>query len=291
MQTTGRGVSVVGVTSRVDTPLLLEKRVKSRFSQRIYRVVSPLAGADIDEWTRLLRNALLPWYGPRGGMDEDTGEGEDHSAIGVGDNTDWMGDWEMQVNEALEVGEIEKHLQRICELTTDVRLLFRPFIDPIRQILSSASLTLDSDLLLRKIQEQTQASGWGSKLEKLRGLSHPCLVILIISKHFSYAGKEEFNLAMAEHEYVRFAKSSLSGSGRARWSPDVLRVAWDHLLATGLLMLATRFKPSTNQHMQRFILCRSALSRNEILNYFRGEGSKLLGSELTNWGRMAGGHA
>lgn len=56
------------------------------------------------------------------------------------------------------------------------------------------------------------------------GLSHPSLVVLIIAKHFSYAGKEEFNLAMVEHEYQRFARTQLAGSGRARWSTGILEV-------------------------------------------------------------------
>jgi origin recognition complex subunit 4 len=51
------------------------------------------------------------------------------------------------------------------------------------------------------------------------------LVILIIAKHFAYAGKEEFNLAMVEHEYQRFARTQLAGSGRARWSAGILETA------------------------------------------------------------------
>lgn len=55
------------------------------------------------------------------------------------------------------------------------------------------------------------------------GLSQPDLVLLIIAKHFSYAGKEEFNFAMAEHEYVRFARTELAASGRTKWSGATLQ--------------------------------------------------------------------
>lgn len=96
--------------------------------------------------------------------------------------------------------------------------------------------------IVSSITEQIHSTGWGKKLEKLRGLSpvrlcleswlistllglsHPSLVVLIIAKHFSYAGKEEFNLAMVEHEYQRFARTQLAGSGRARWSTGILEV-------------------------------------------------------------------
>lgn len=57
----------------------------------------------------------------------------------------------------------------------------------------------------------------------MTGLSQPDLVILIIAKHFSYAGKEEFNFAMAEHEYVRFARTELAASGRTKWSGATLQ--------------------------------------------------------------------
>lgn len=62
-------------------------------------------------------------------------------------------------------------------------------------------------------------------------------------------------------------------------------------MQVGLLFPATRFRPSTNPYMQRFVMCRSLLSRNEIIAYFKGEGGKVLGTELTGWGRTAGGHA
>lgn len=48
-------------------------------------------------------------------------------------------------------------------------------------------------------------------------------MILIIAKHFSYAGKEEFNFAMAEHEYNRFARTELAASGRTKWSGTTMQ--------------------------------------------------------------------
>lgn len=98
MQTTGRGVAVIGATSRIDTPLLLEKRVKSRFSQRVYRVVSPLAAADPDARMRLLRSALLPWYG--------TPAEDQVVAQYTNDSLEWMGQWETQVNVSHQSGVV-----------------------------------------------------------------------------------------------------------------------------------------------------------------------------------------
>ncbi|KAJ9091692.1 hypothetical protein QFC19_008983 [Naganishia cerealis] len=245
---------------------------------------------NFDLFTTHARQALLYCLldvvqGVRTGPVSSTGRGV--AVIGV---TSRM--WESQVENVLQDQAVIAGLQRICDLTTDVRLLLRPFITPVQQFaLNNAGAKLDPAMLVTSIREQIHSTGWGKKLEKLQGLSHPSLVILIIAKHFAYAGKEEFNLAMVEHEYQRFARTQLAGSGRARWSTGILEVAWTHLMQVGLIFPATRFRPSTNPYMQRFIMCRALLSRNEIIAYFKGEGGKILGTELTGWGRTAGGHA
>lgn len=66
-----------------DTPLLLEKRVKSRFSQRIFRVVSPLALDGGSAWKSLLEKA----FGTAG---DDDGE---NSA----DNLTWEAGWKTKI--------------------------------------------------------------------------------------------------------------------------------------------------------------------------------------------------
>ena len=50
-----KGIAIIGVTSRVDTINLLEKRVKSRFSGRVLRTAIPRSLMD---WTAIARNAL-----------------------------------------------------------------------------------------------------------------------------------------------------------------------------------------------------------------------------------------
>ena len=56
------------------------------------------------------------------------------------------------------------------------------------------------------------------------GLPQPALGILIIAKHLYYAGREEFNFAQVEEEYLRFSRTKLVGSGKVRWSLGVLRM-------------------------------------------------------------------
>lgn len=102
-ESTPRGIAVLGLTTRVDTLLLLEKRVKSRFSHRIWRVASPLASAPASNkvngtsgtdgmdgvkeeagWKRLVQRALVLWKTEEGEVDDEVGK--------------WKGDWEYSVD-------------------------------------------------------------------------------------------------------------------------------------------------------------------------------------------------
>lgn len=47
--------------------------------------------------------------------------------------------------------------------------------------------------------------------------------ILIIAKHLHYAGREEFNFAQVEEEYLRFSRTKLVGIGKTRWPVGILR--------------------------------------------------------------------
>jgi len=51
-----QGIAVIGITSRVDTIQLLEKRVKSRFSGRVIRTAPPY---DVEHWLSIAKNILL----------------------------------------------------------------------------------------------------------------------------------------------------------------------------------------------------------------------------------------
>lgn len=64
--------------------LLLEKRVKSRFSHRQWRITSPLSPESIG-WAALLRQALIPWTTTKVGKDSK-------------EDKKWKGDWEYAVD-------------------------------------------------------------------------------------------------------------------------------------------------------------------------------------------------
>ncbi|RSH91480.1 hypothetical protein EHS25_009779 [Saitozyma podzolica] len=281
VETTGRGVAVIGVTSRTDTLLLLEKRVKSRFSHRVLRVGSPLS-PDGRGWKDLMRKVLVPW--------EPSGRTANAvpSAIKAEskETRKWMIDWSFAVDMLLEHEKVVRYLDRLCGLTTDVRNLYRPFIVPISEIIAGQLDFLSIPGMADSVLKQVDGAGWGLANAKLKGLSHPALGVLIVAKHLSYAGRDEFNFAQVEEEYLRFSRTKLVGSGRTRWAIGVLKTAFDHLARLGLLA-----STSSATVKPQFAKVRCTLAPHEIVGWFKGEGANTLGPELGNWGRMMGGHA
>ncbi|WVQ77021.1 hypothetical protein IAR50_006700 [Cryptococcus sp. DSM 104548] len=290
--TTPRGLAVLGITPRIDTLLLLEKRVKSRFSHRIWRVTSPLAsvmqggvgGVGSDEerqgqrgWEELLKKALIPWY-PESVLDQDPEE-------------TWRGDWEYVILTTLRDERIKRYFDRLIGLTTDVRVLYRPFILPVTRVQTRMDQKLDAKILVDQILAQIETASFGLQNDKLRGLPAPCLGVLIIAKHLAFAGREEFTYAMVEEEYLRFARTRLVGIGKVRWSVGVLRTAFSTLLRIALLTPTSSSTTVTNKQHPDFLKVRCTLSPAEIVQWFEEAGKDSVGAEMGTWGRTLGGHA
>ncbi|BEI81172.1 hypothetical protein CcaverHIS002_0203320 [Cutaneotrichosporon cavernicola] len=283
VERTPRGLAVIGLTARVDTLLLLEKRVKSRFSHRVWRISSPLAPGERG-WRQLLRATLIPWDEKR--LDKDRAMRQ------------WQEDWAFAVDMLLEHDTVSANLERLAGLTTDVRLLYRPFVAPVAAVLGGRLDFLSVPGVAASVRAQLELGGWstgpqtaGRKLgaidiaAKLRGLPAPALGILIVAKHLAYAGRTEFSLAQVEDEYARFARSRLVGSGRARWPLALLRRAFHQCRALGLLAPAGPASAGP-----RFAKVRAALPVHDVVAFFRNDGGQALGPELAGWGKMSGGH-
>jgi len=98
------GLAVIGVTNRVDTINLLEKRVKSRFSGRMLRTAGPRS---VQDWWRLTRGILTA----------PLGEEEDVDG--------WKELWGGSVNRFLEERSVKTALHETWALVKDVRMLTR----------------------------------------------------------------------------------------------------------------------------------------------------------------------
>lgn len=97
-----RGIAVVGVTTRVDTINLLEKRVKSRFSGRMLRTAGP---GTLDDWISIARNTLTVKPSPP--------------------NEEWEVWWAEAVEKFLTDTSVQAAFSDMYSLTKDIRLLGR----------------------------------------------------------------------------------------------------------------------------------------------------------------------
>lgn len=99
-----RGLAVVGLTSRIDVINFLEKRVKSRFSHRIFRTASPNR---FEDCTTLLRECLLV-------------RNEHSKAPG---SSEWRLIWEHSVEEFLREQPTKEILRDMFGISRDIRRL------------------------------------------------------------------------------------------------------------------------------------------------------------------------
>ena len=105
-KSSNRGIAVIGITNRIDTIQLLEKRVKSRFSGRTIRT-APLNS--LPSWTQLASGILHT------------------SAVACSDEfeEDWKERWTTSVDKLFSDKAFSTLLNETFSITRDVRVLVR----------------------------------------------------------------------------------------------------------------------------------------------------------------------
>jgi origin recognition complex subunit 4 len=116
------GLAIIGVTNRVDTINLLEKRVKSRFSGRMLRTAGP---RNVKDWWKLTGAILTV---PLGKVDDVDG---------------WKELWGGSVNRFLEERSVKTALHETWALVKDVRMLTRILVSPLNPRLCALSKRWD----------------------------------------------------------------------------------------------------------------------------------------------------
>ncbi len=183
----GAGLAVVGLTSRVDTVDLLEKRVKSRFSHRILHVRPP---SSYEIFERILQNALAPIPLP-----------SDSSA----DSKTFVQAWQRDVGTLFAHPHFRDVLRGIYELANDIRMAYRILLPTVSR-LNVLDPTFDLPTLL-----STASTEVGDGLiHILRDLTEPEIALLIAVKHLQTRDRQVFNFEMCFDELRRFASRDAS---------------------------------------------------------------------------------
>ncbi|KAI0320816.1 origin recognition complex subunit 4 C-terminus-domain-containing protein [Amylostereum chailletii] len=254
--TGSKGIAVVGVTTRVDTINLLEKRVKSRFSGRMLRTAGP---RKMQEWSAIAKGMLctpLPYP-----------------------DKEWTELWTAAVERFLDDRVVKEVLSETFGIMRDVRMLC--------QILTGAVLSLSithpyptPSLLSDTVQLQRSLPAFPF----LNSLSYAAMCLLIAANHERTAGNDTVTFEMLYESFRTQLRTSLSapvqvggGSiGMVRCSREVLLTTFEKLIETRIFVPAATTSSATSKHFLRY---RCMVEREDVKRAVEANGQ----TNLKKW--------
>lgn len=184
------GLAIVGMTRRVDTTDLLEKRVKSRFSHRIVQCYPP---ASNDEWKEVVGKVLL--CAPAG-VEHDTASSQEAKTFEEA--------WHKSATSLLRDGDFTSLLGRITDQSKDVHHLFTVLYPPIATLPSIPPVDLSAhSFILSYAAQQNDAT-----LSSLYDVPTLPFLLLIAAKHLQTRDRTVFNFEVCFDEVARFSRKS-----------------------------------------------------------------------------------
>ncbi|KJA29886.1 hypothetical protein HYPSUDRAFT_126194 [Hypholoma sublateritium FD-334 SS-4] len=225
-----RGIAVIGITSRVDTVQLLEKRVKSRFSGRTIRTAPP---ADLETCLTMVRTILLP--SNMDGCGEGEGEEEEEE--------EWNNLWTASVERFLAAKDVTNVFNETFTITRDFKVVARILtaciirIKPSQPYLSFQDVSACTDLQRSRL-----------RTTYLNKLSYPALCLLIASAHTDTAGHKSFTFEMLydtfRNQVRALASAPVQVNGGNIGMMRCTREAFEELISANIYMCVAA--PSSN---------------------------------------------
>ncbi|KAJ4481573.1 origin recognition complex subunit 4 C-terminus-domain-containing protein [Lentinula edodes] len=258
------GFAVVGVTSRMDTLMALEKRVKSRFSGRMIRTSASIKASQAKNITRALLTPSL----------EDYKVDEEFSDM-----------WNASVDDFLADPRTTRILEEACSITGDIRSLARLFVSPVLNLKPVSPWLTASQLELSAETQRIRP-----EFAYLHTLNYPSLCLLLAFYQADSDGYPALTFEML-YEYVRnairvsaVAPVQLRGNsiGMVRCSRQVLLAAFEHLISAQIFVSLSG--PSVNAG-KNFLKYRCSVDREDVKKSVERNGH----SSLTKFLRRAMG--
>ncbi|KAJ8086671.1 origin recognition complex subunit 4 [Marasmius tenuissimus] len=241
-----KGMAVIGLTTRMDTINLFEKRVKSRFSGRMIRTAPP---KQVEGWIRVARDMLLP-------------SAKDYSELKS--SAAFHTQWSRRVDEFLKDEKTVKIFKETFTLIRDVRVLSKLLTATV------LSLTLKSpwptSTLLEKSAETQRVR---VPFPQLPNMSYPSLCLLVASMRAENLGYPALTFEML-HTIVRdeirgstSAPVHLNGMsiGMHKVSRKLLMCAFEHMITVKIFVVSAAVSANTSRE---FIKYRCAVQRADV---------------------------
>ncbi|KAF9567307.1 hypothetical protein CPC08DRAFT_733113 [Agrocybe pediades] len=237
-----RGIAVIGMTSRVDTIQLLEKRVKSRFSGRTIRTAPPHKQTD-----------YLSFVRDRISVQLDNKPGEKHV-------DEWNEKWAASVENFLGDSDVLTLFKETFSISRDVTVISRILANTAIQ-LSATQPYLSHKLLLTSVE--CQRSRYAE--HRLASLPYPSLCLLVASIHVNTSGHNSFTFEMLYEIFRDEMRASASApvqlNGGSIGLQRCTREAFESLSCAKLF---TQMTAPSSTTAQEFVKYRSALDRNVV---------------------------
>ncbi|KAI0775882.1 origin recognition complex subunit 4 C-terminus-domain-containing protein [Trametes elegans] len=227
------GMAVIGVTARVDTINLLEKRVKSRFSGRMIRTAGPTRMA---HWVALTKAVIgTP-------LDSDA----DVDASG-----EWGNIWTKAVERFMGDEAALEVLRETYALTRDYQML--------RRILTCLALELSPSSpypTAAKLEQAIARQRCPPRFPPLQTLPYPAICLLIAAVHAQTSGHDVFTFEMLHETFKNQVRTSQSAPVQV--GGGGIGMAFERL--TDLRIFSSAAAPGATVGRE-FMLYRSAVDR------------------------------
>ncbi|KAF8716681.1 hypothetical protein AX14_012246 [Amanita brunnescens Koide BX004] len=241
-----KGVAVIGLTTRMDSVNLLEKRVKSRFSGRMLRTASP---RELDDWIKIARTILL----------SPPPNDEANAQL-----SSWSEVWNAAVEKFLADESVLAILNDTFSLTKDVRVLSRLLMHLVVHLSPKYPL-----LSASKLAAATTAQRARPSFPFLHDLPYPCICLLVAGYHWDSAGQPQFTFEMLYESFRNQVRASSSapvqvngGSiGMMRCSRQMMMTAFESLVSGHIFVPTTAPNSSI---AKEFVKYRCVPERDDI---------------------------
>ncbi|KDQ64531.1 hypothetical protein JAAARDRAFT_116424 [Jaapia argillacea MUCL 33604] len=230
-----KGLAIIGVTSRVDTINLLEKRVKSRFSGRIIRC------AGVGGWEGVVKGVLSV----------NIAEGREE------EREEWAGLWKEGVRMFLEDRGVRDVIRETFALVKDVSLLARIFVSSRLSFALTPSSPFPAPSQLQSIITVQRCP---PRFPFLNALPYPSVCLLIACIHARTSGHDVFTFEMLHESFRDQVRTSLSAPIQIEGGG--VGMAFEHLVDTRVFVNAG---PAVNANSGReFVKYRCVLGREDV---------------------------
>ncbi|EKM59522.1 uncharacterized protein PHACADRAFT_88636 [Phanerochaete carnosa HHB-10118-sp] len=230
-----KGIAVIGVTTRVETVNMLEKRVKSRFSGRILRTA---AHTKFDGWVQAAKEALCA-----------------HAHV---ENEEWSGRWKEAVANFLQEEQVLGLLRETYSLTKDVRVSTIPTLKPSSPYPSASAFA-------SAVAKQRAPP----RFSFLTSLTYPSICLLIGAMHARTSGHETFTFEMLHEAFRDQVRVSLSapvtvdGGGIGMVRCKTYLQAFEKLVALKVFVATAPTAVGTGREFAKY---RCDIDRTEVKN-------------------------